>query len=248
MAEEVVGEKTAQVVVTPGGQESGEEGEPAPASEASLGFSLPVCYGVKAGMTRIFDSVGNHVPVTVIKLIPNYISQVKTREKDGYNAYQVAYGEKREKLLRKPGQGILRKAGIAPCLTRFAEIKVPQADEDQLGKLVTVPFEKDSYVDVCGVTKGKGFQGVMKKFGFRGGPKSHGSKFHRTGGSIGNRATPGRVWKNKKMPGAMGSENQTVQNLQVVELNKKDGYLLVRGSVPGHKNNVVRVGPAIKKG
>ena len=201
--EEVVGE-TAQAVASLGGQESGEEGEPASASEASLEFSLPVCYGVKAGMTRIFDSVGNHVPVTVIKLIPNYISQVKTREKDGYNAYQVAYGEKREKLLRKPGQGILRKAGIVPCLTRFAEIKVPQADEGHLGKLVTVPFEKDSYVDVCGVTKGKGFQGVVKKFGFRGGPKSHGSKFHRTGGSIGNRATREGCGRIKKCRGRWG--------------------------------------------
>ena len=102
-------------------------------------------------------------------------------------------------------------------------------------------------MDVSGVTKGKGLQGVMKRFGFRGGPKSHGSKFHRTGGSIGNRATPGRVWKNKKMPGHLGADAQTVQNLKVVELNEKDGYLLVQGSIPGPKNNFVRVGQAVKK-
>ena len=209
---------------------------------------LPVCYGMKAGMTRVFDEAGRHVPVTVIKLIPNYISQVKTEEKDGHEAYQIAYGEKRAKLVNRPKAGTLRKASIAQNFSRFAEIKVAGGVQlENLGKAVDVDFEKDSYVDICGVTKGKGFQGVMKKFGFRGGPKSHGSKSHRRCGSIGNRATPGKVWKNKKMPGMLGGQIQTVQNLKVVELNKEDGYLLVRGSVPGPKNHFVKVGQAIKK-
>lgn len=211
--------------------------------------TLPACYGIKAGMTRIFDSAGNHVPVTVIKLIPNYISQIRTCKKDGHDAYQLAYGEKRKKLVNRPKLGILRKAHIASDLTRFAEVKVAgPIQEEYLGKEVNVAFEKDSYVDICGVSKGKGFQGVMKKFGFKGGPAAHGSKFHRTAGSIGNRATPGKVWKNKKMPGLMGGKAQTVQNLKVVELNKKDRYLLVKGSVPGPKNNFVRVSQAVKKG
>ena len=209
---------------------------------------LPVFYGIKAGMTRVFDAEGNHVPVTVIKLIPNYISQVKTKKKDGYEAYQVAYGNKREKLIPRPKIGILRKAAIESLLANFAEVKVARAvEQEDLGKEVSVAFVKGSYVDVSGTTKGKGFQGVMKRFGFRGGPAAHGSRFHRTPGSIGNRATPGKVFKNKKMPGAMGDKAQTVQNLKVVELNKKDGYLLLRGSVPGSKNSFVRVGHAVKK-
>ena len=211
--------------------------------------TLPVCYGIKAGMTRIFDGQGNHVPVTVIKLIPNYISQVKTQEKDGHEAYQVAYGNKREKLISAPKRGILRKAAIESHLANFAEVKVAvPVEQENFGKEVNVIFEKDSYVDVSGITKGKGFQGVMKRFGFKGGPAAHGSRFHRGPGSIGNRATPAKVFKNKKMPGAMGDKSQTVQNLKVVELNKKDGYLLVRGSIPGSKNSFVRVGTAVKKG
>ena len=209
---------------------------------------LNVCYGLKAGMTRIFDDAGNHVPVTVIKLIPNTVSQVKTKQRDGYDAYQVAYGQKREKLINQPKRGVLQKAKIQGSFCRLSEVKASgDAQSSYLGKEVDVSFKEGSYVDVSGVSKGKGFQGVLKKFGFKGGPKSHGSKFHRTGGSIGNRATPGKVWKNKKMPGAMGRAVQTVQNLKVVELNKKDGYLLVKGSVPGAKNNFVRVGLAVKK-
>ena len=229
-----------------------ESVEERPAHDGETGVeesvALPVYYGIKAGMTRIFDKDGRHVPVTVIKLIPNYISQVKTKENDGHEAYQVTYGEKRVKLVNQPKAGILRKANIAQSFFCFSEVKVTEAVvPEHLGKRVEVAFKQGSYVDVCGVSKGKGFQGVIRKFGFRGGPKSHGSKFHRTGGSIGNRATPGKVWKNKKMPGHMGVATRTVQNLRVVELNQEGGYLLVKGSVPGPKNDFVRVGQAIKK-
>jgi large subunit ribosomal protein L3 len=211
-------------------------------------IDLTAFYGVKAGMTRIFDENGNHVPVTVVKLIPNVITQVKTAEKDGYEAYQVGYGVKREKLVKKPIKGHLKKADIGENLTKFAEIKNETISADDLGKTLSLgQFTADNYVDVTGTTKGKGFQGVMKKYNFAGGPAAHGSHFHRTPGSIGNRATPGRVFKNKKMPGHMGSIKQTTQNIKVVEVNIDKGYMLLKGSVPGSKNGFVKIAKALKK-
>ncbi|MCT4642281.1 MAG: 50S ribosomal protein L3 [Bacteriovoracaceae bacterium] len=210
--------------------------------------NLSAVYGVKAGMTRIFDDSGKNVPVTVIKLIPNVISQVKTLEKDGYTAYQVAYGEKREKLVTTPVKGHLKKAGVDKMFTKFAEFKATEISEENLGKEVsTEEFAAQTFVDVTGTTKGKGFAGVMKRYNFSGGPGAHGSKFHRTTGSIGNRATPGRVFKQKKMPGHMGDKTKTVQNLQIVELNEEQGYMLIKGSVPGSKNGFVRIAKAHKK-
>jgi large subunit ribosomal protein L3 len=211
-------------------------------------IDLNAFYGVKAGMTRIFDENGNHVPVTVVKLIPNIVTQVKTAEKDGYEAYQVGYGEKREKLVKKPTKGHLKKASIKENLTKFAEIKNETVSTDDLGKTLSLGnFTVDNYVDVTGTTKGKGFQGVMKKYNFAGGPAAHGSHFHRTPGSIGNRATPGRVFKLKKMPGHMGAVKQTTQNIKVVEVNTEKGYMLLKGSVPGSKNGFVKIAKALKK-
>jgi large subunit ribosomal protein L3 len=210
--------------------------------------SLPAIYGIKAGMTRIFDANGNHIPVTVVKLIPNVISQVKTKEKDGYNAYQVAYHEKRESLLTKPVKGTLKKAGITQNLTHFSEVKVETAAIDAVGKEVGLEeFPANTVIDVTGTSKGKGFQGVMKRYNFQGGPASHGSHFHRRPGSIGCRATPARVFAEKKMPGQMGNETVTVQNIQVVEVNTKDGYMLIKGSVPGSKNGFIKIAKAVKK-
>lgn len=219
------------------------------ANNEATGAVLPAFYGIKAGMTRIFDDNGNNIPVTVIKLVPNYISQVKTLEKDGYEAYQVAYYEKREKLVTKPNAGHLKKAGIDKKFVRFAEIKIEgDVSTDVVGSEVSLDnFTPATFIDVTGTSKGKGFQGVMKRYGFRGGPAAHGSKFHRTPGSIGNRATPGRVFKLKKLPGHMGDKTVTVQNLQVVEINKDQGYMLIKGSVPGSKNGFVRIAKAIKK-
>lgn len=211
-------------------------------------IALDAVYGVKAGMTRVFDENGNHIPVTVIKVIPNLITQVKTTEKDGYNAYQVGYGEKREALLNKPNKGILAKAGVSQNVTNFSEIKADTVDATNLGKEVDyASFAAGSYVDVTGESKGKGFAGVMKRYNFRGGPASHGSHFHRRVGSIGNRATPGRVFKNKKMPGHMGTDNKTVQNIVVVEVNLDKGYLLLKGSVPGAKEGFIKISKALKK-
>jgi large subunit ribosomal protein L3 len=210
--------------------------------------SLPAFYGIKAGMTRIFDQNGNHVPVTVVKLIPNVISQVKTAEKDGYSAYQVAYNEKRESLVNAPEKGHLKKANIEKTFSELAEIKVSDVNVDALGKEASLDeFPVATYVDVTGPSKGKGFAGVMKRYNFQGGPAAHGSHFHRRPGSIGCRATPARVFANKKMPGHLGVETSTVQNIQVVEVNLEAGYMLLRGSIPGSKNGFVKVAKAVKK-
>ncbi|MBL6990686.1 MAG: 50S ribosomal protein L3 [Bacteriovoracaceae bacterium] len=212
------------------------------------GVVLPAFYGVKAGMTRVFDKSGNHVPVTVIKLIPNFISQVKTKQKDGYEAYQIAYNEKRERLINKPTQGQLKKANIQNKMSRFSEIPVSDVTTENLGKPIALTeFKPEIYTDVTGISKGKGFQGVIKRYNFSGGPAAHGSHFHRTTGSIGNRATPGKVFAGKKMPGHMGNKKQTIQNILVHEVNLEKGYMLLRGSVPGSKNSIVKIVKATKK-
>lgn len=210
--------------------------------------SLPAFYGIKAGMTRIFDQNGNHVPVTVVKLIPNVISQVKTAEKDGYTAYQVAYNEKRDSLVTSPAKGHLKKANIEKSFSEFSEIKMTEVSADALGKEASLDaFPAATFVDVTGDSKGKGFSGVMKRYNFQGGPASHGSHFHRRPGSIGCRATPARVFANKKMPGQLGVETSTVQNIQVVEVNLEAGYMLLKGSIPGAKNGFVKIAKAVKK-
>jgi large subunit ribosomal protein L3 len=210
--------------------------------------SLPAFYGIKAGMTRIFDSNGNHVPVTVVKLIPNVISQVKTAEKDGYTAYQVAYNEKRASLVTSPVKGHLKKAAIETTFSEFSEIKVDSVSADALGKEASLDqFPPATYIDVTAPSKGKGFAGVMKRYNFQGGPAAHGSHFHRRPGSIGCRATPARVFRNKKMPGHLGVEISTVQNIQVVEVNLEAGFMLVKGSIPGSKNGFVKIMKSVKK-
>jgi large subunit ribosomal protein L3 len=210
--------------------------------------SLPAFYGIKAGMTRIFDANGNHVPVSVVKLIPNVISQVKTAEKDGYTAYQVAYNEKRDSLVTSPLKGQLKKANISKTFSEFSEIKVDAVSADALGKEASLDqFPVATYIDVTGPSKGKGFAGVMKRYNFQGGPAAHGSHFHRRPGSIGCRATPARVFANKKMPGHLGVETSTVQNIQVVEVNLEAGYMLIKGSIPGSKNGFVKIMKSVKK-
>lgn len=210
--------------------------------------SLQTIFGQKSGMTRIFDKTGNSIPVTVIKLVPNVISQVKTTENDGYNAYQVAFNEKREKLVSKPQKGHLKKSGVDKTFARFAEVRSNEVNPEFVGQeLAYDNFQAETFVDVTGTTKGKGFAGVMKRYNFSGGPGAHGSKFHRTTGSIGNRATPGRVFPQKKMPGHMGQITKTIQNLQVVELNTEKGYLLIKGSIPGAKNGFVKIAKAFKR-
>jgi large subunit ribosomal protein L3 len=216
-------------------------------SEAKL--SLPAFFGIKAGMTRIFDSNGNHIPVTVVKLIPNVVTQVKTKDKDGYAAYQVGFGEKRETLLNSPEKGHLKKSSIPLNLTKFAEVRLDDVRAESIGAHLSFEeFKPATYVDITGVSKGKGTQGVMKRYNFQGGPASHGSHFHRRPGSIGCRATPARVFAEKKMPGRMGNERVTIQNSQILEINTAEGYALIKGSIPGAKNSFVRITKAVKKG
>lgn len=218
-------------------------------TEQKAGVDLETFVGYKAGMTRFFKDDGKCIPVTVIKLVSNKISQLKNKEKDGYSAYQVGFYEKRESLINNPTKKKLRKAGIDENFSRFYEVKTESDPEsNSLGQTVSLgKFEEGKYVDVRGVSKGKGFQGVMKRYNFSGGPMTHGSHFHRTGGSIGNRATPGKVFKNKKMPGHMGSKNVTVQNLEIVKVNQGESYMLIKGSIPGSKNSFVKVSTSIKR-
>lgn len=208
---------------------------------------VPVAYGKKVGMTRVFDKDGKHQPVTVVQLYDTFVSQVKNKEKDQVDAYQLAFREKREKLINSPMKGILKKANISRFFSSFAQVRMEQVDPNALGKQVDYShLEAGAVVDVQGRTKGKGFQGVMKRYGFSGGPASHGSHFHRKPGSIGNRATPARVFKLKKLPGHMGDVNQTVHNLRVVEYNKEKSYVLISGAVPGAKNSTVKISQGVK--
>ncbi|MBF0359667.1 MAG: 50S ribosomal protein L3 [Oligoflexia bacterium] len=212
-------------------------------------LELPVYFGIKAGMTRVFNSAGVHMPVTIIKIIPNFISQVKTKDKEGYAAYQVSYLEKKKKLVNKPTRGHLNKAGVSGDFTKFSEVRLRDSDADasNLGKQISLDmFKADVIVDVSSVSKGKGFQGVIKKHHFAGGPAAHGSHFHRHPGAIGNRATPARVFAERKMPGHMGCENVTIKNQKIVEVNEEKGYLLIKGVVPGSLNTIVKITKAGK--
>ena len=227
---------------------SEQEKEEKKGEEKGESLPLQAFFGQKIGMTRIFGKNGQHIPVTVIKLISNRVTQVRTLEKDGYEAYQIGYGEKRPKLLNRPTKGHLAKAKVEKNFSRFCEIRVSNVNNDSLGSEIDVAgFAPETWVDVTGTSKGKGFQGVIKRHNFSRGPMAHGSKFHRTGGSIGNRATPGKVWKNKKMPGRMGFVTKTVQNLKVVEVDQEKGYMLISGAVPGCKNGYVRIARSVKK-
>ena len=187
--------------------------------------------GKKLGMTHIFVEGGVVVPVTVIEAGPCSVIQVKTREKDGYEAVKIGFSEiRKEKKVNKPMSGVFKKAGVKP----YRVIKEFKTGGLKVGDIVTVgAFAKGDTVKVSGVSKGKGFQGVMKRHNFRGGPGSHGSMFNRAPGSIGASSFPSRVWKNKKLPGHMGSEMVTVSNLTVVDVRPDQNLLLVRGAVPG---------------
>ncbi len=203
--------------------------------------------GKKVGMTRIYINDGEAVPVTVIEVAGNEVVQLKRKETDGYSAVQLGFQEKKESRVTKPMMGHFKKHNVTPKY-RLREFRL---EEDQLpeagAKFGAEHFEKGSFVDVIGTTKGKGFQGVVKRYGFRGQPASHGSMMHRRPGSIGCRSTPGLVWKNQKMPGHMGDVRRTTQNLEVIQSRPEDGVLLIKGCVPGAKDSFVIVRPAKKK-
>lgn len=202
--------------------------------------------GKKVGMTQIYDAENAIVPVTVVEAGPCPVVQVKTMESDGYNAVQIGFGPQKEQRLSKAELGHLKKAGVNGH-RRLAEVRLGAAPGVKAGDVVTVTaFKEGQFVDVIGVTKGKGFQGVMRRHGVSGGPAAHGSMFHRRIGSIGMRQTPGRVWKNQAMPGHMGSTSRTVQNLRVVKIIEDKNLILIKGAVPGSNGSDLVIRSAIK--
>jgi large subunit ribosomal protein L3 len=198
-------------------------------------------------MTRVYDSNGKATPVTVIEAGGNSVVQVKTPEKEGYNAIQVGFETQKESRLNKAELGHFKKAAVEPKKL-LREFRLP--DEAQITGDVDLSvnqFQPGEFVDIIGRSKGKGFQGVVKKHNFAGQPAAHGSKMHRRNGAIGNRSTPGRVWKNMGMPGHLGDDRVTVQNLRVVQVRSEENVILVSGAVPGANGSYVVVRPAKKK-
>ena len=201
--------------------------------------------GQKVGMTRVYDEAGTITPVTVILAEPNSVLQVKTVENDGYAAAQVGVFDQKEHRVSKPELGHFKKAGVTP--KKFVGEFRLDGEEVKQGDALTVNrFKVGQIVDVIGISKGKGFQGPMKKHNFDGQGAAHGSKTHRRNGSIGCRSTPGRIYKNHGMAGHMGDERVTVQNLRVVQVREADHVLLVSGAVPGATGSYVVVRTAIK--
>ncbi|REK25002.1 MAG: 50S ribosomal protein L3 [Actinobacteria bacterium] len=204
--------------------------------------------GRKLGMTQVFDDEARAVPVTVIKAGPCFVVQVKTLKADGYNAIQLAFGEVKASKVNKPAAGHFAKAGVAPAET-LVEVRVDDPAEYQLGQELKIGdvFQAGSRADVSGVSKGKGFAGVIKRHNFSGQGASHGNhKKHRAPGSIGACATPARVFKGMRMAGRMGGEQVTTLNLHVVGVDTERDLLLLEGSVPGPKGSVVLVREAVK--
>jgi large subunit ribosomal protein L3 len=204
--------------------------------------------GEKLGMTQVFDDESRAIPVTVVKAGPVHVVQVKTIENDGYNAIQISYGEVKQSKVNKPTAGHFAKADVTPA-AHLVELKVDNPDEYEVGQEITVTevFEAGTRADVSGVSKGKGFAGVMKRHNFSGQGASHGNhKKHRAPGSIGACATPARVFRGKRMPGRMGGEKVTTLSLEVAGVDEERGLLLLKGSVPGPKGSVVLVREAVK--
>ena len=198
-------------------------------------------------MTQVYTETGELVPVTVIEAGPCPVVQVKREEKDGYSAIQIGFGAKKEKNTSNGALGHFKKAGVAP-LRHLHEIRMDSDPEQEPGSELTVGiFDGEAKVDVIGTTKGRGFQGVVKRWNFAGGPASHGSMFHRRGGSYGMCQWPGKVIKGKKMPGHFGTDRRTVQNLKVVKILPEKNLILVKGSVPGANGSTILVRKAIKK-
>ena len=203
--------------------------------------------GKKLGMTQIFDEENRVVPVTVVEAGPCVVTQVRTKETDGYEAVQIAFGEIDPRKVNKPQAGHFKKAGVTP--RRYTvELRTADAAEYSLGQDVTVEvFEAGQKVDVVGTTKGKGFAGAMKRHGFAGVGASHGQhKNHRKPGSVGGASTPGRVFKGQRMPGRMGAVRQTTMNLTLHGIDVENNLLLIKGAVPGSKGQVVLVRSAVK--
>jgi len=203
--------------------------------------------GTKLGMTQVWDEAGRLVPVTVVAVGTNVVTQVRTQAEDGYTAIQLAHGQIDPRKVTQPLKGHFEKAGVTPR-RHIAEVRTTDAEEYSLGQEITVEaFEPGAKIDVVGTTKGKGTAGVMKRHGFSGVGASHGAhRNHRKPGSIGGASTPGRVFKGMRMAGRMGNARQTVQNLTLHAIDAEKGLLLVKGAIPGPKGGIVLVRNAVK--
>lgn len=200
----------------------------------------------KVGMTQVFNEDGVLTPVTVLQAGPCYVTQVKTVENDGYQAIQVGFADKREKLVNKPDKGQFDKAGVS-CKRYVREFRFDNAAEYELGQEIKADiFAAGDHIDATAISKGKGFQGAIKRHGQSRGPMGHGSKYHRHAGSNGAASDPSKVFKGKKMPGQMGNKQITVQNLEIVRVDAENNLLLVKGAVPGPKKSLVTIKESVK--
>ncbi len=202
--------------------------------------------GKKLGMTQIFDENGYVIPVTVIEAGPCVVAQVKSEDNDGYNAIQLGFGEVKDKHINKPEKGHFAKSKLT-AKKHLREFRTDSVSDVKVGDEVKADvFTAGEKVDIQGVTKGKGFQGVIKRHGQHRGPMGHGSMYHRRPGSMGSTSTPGRVFKGKKLPGHMGVQTVTIQNLDVVRVDMDKNVLLVKGSVPGPKGAILKIKATVK--
>ena len=202
--------------------------------------------GKKVGMTQIFDESGKVIPVTVIEAGPCVVAQVKTEETDGYTAVQLGYGDIKEKKLNKPTKGHFTKVNVTPK-KHLREFRLDSIEGLTVGQELKADiFTAGDKIDIQGTSKGKGFQGVIKRHGQHRGPMGHGSMYHRRPGSMGSTSTPGRVFKGKKLPGHMGVETVTIQNLEVIKVDLDKNVILVKGSVPGNKGAILKIKSSVK--
>ena len=202
--------------------------------------------GRKVGMTQIFDEKGNVIPVTVIEAGPCVVAQVKTVETDGYNAIQLGFGDVKESKINKPEKGHFAKSKLTPK-KHLREFRLDSIEGVKVGDEIKADiFQEGERVDIQGISKGKGFQGVIKRHGQHRGPMGHGSMYHRRPGSMGATSTPGRVFKGKKLPGHMGRVTVTIQNLDVVKIDMDKNVILVKGSVPGCKGAILKIKSTVK--
>ena len=202
--------------------------------------------GKKVGMTQIFDEAGKVIPVTAIEAGPCVVAQVKTEETDGYTAIQLGFGDVKENKLNRPEKGHFSKVNVTPK-KHLREFRVDSVEEVKVGdELKADVFTAGDKIDIQGTSKGKGFQGVIKRHGQSRGPMGHGSMYHRRPGSMGPTSTPGRVFKGKKLPGHMGVQTVTIQNLEVVRVDLDKNVILVKGSVPGPKGAILKLKTSVK--
>ena len=200
--------------------------------------------GNKIGMTQIFDESGNIIPVTILKVGPCVITQVKTKSKDGYDSIQIGYGNVSSKTLTQPELGHLQKSNIQP-LKYLKEFRVNESDDFEIGQILNVEsFSPGQFVNIRGKSIGKGFSGLQKRHNFTRGPMTHGSKNHRAPGSIGMGTTPGRVLPRKKMAGQLGNKITTIKKLKVIQINSEENILVIKGSVPGKPGNLLSIVPS----